>query len=325
MNAVKKKFGDGVRELAFNARHSVRKTPLTLVTGQYGGYLVPEEMQLQIDEGFQEVSVFGATAWNVPMKSETLRLPRVDITASHATGDSPLFGGMTISWQPEAVTINESEPRFADNVLTARNLEVLVYASNQLVADGGEALAEFLTFTVTGALAFAVDYACFRGNGASRPLGVLNSPATKQVTRSNANHISQADIANMVSALIPACFARAVFCCSVGALADICNLSSYMANPVPSGPLVGSLFGRPLYVTEKLPALGTSGDLLLMDPKLYALGFRLLEMAKSDQILFFTNQTAFRFIWRGDGQPLVKGTATLADGSTTAGVFVTLT
>lgn len=325
---VRKAFGNSMRELADNGRQRINKTPMNLIVGSQGGYLVPEELRLEIDAGFCEASIFGSLAWNVPMASMSLRLPRTDITAAHATGDSPLFGGLTITWIKEGQAMTESEQKFADNVLIAKNLAVDVVASNQLVADGGEALAAYLIFTISEAIAFTIDRACFQGDGTIKPLGVTQSPAYKQVTRAAASHISQADIANMVAALIPACFRRAIFCCHPTALADIANLSTYMVNrnsDLNAGSaLCGTLFGRPLYVTEKLPTLGTKGDLLLFDPKCYVLGTRSLEIAASDQVRFRTNETVYRFFWRGDGQPLVKGTATLADGSTTAGVFVGL-
>lgn len=315
-------FGNGMRALARN------KTPLGTTSGSTGGYLVPTDFALTIDALLLEYSIFSKHAFTQPMASSEKHLPGVSVTASHATGDSPMFGGLSIGWTAEGQALPESEPSFQDVVLTTKNGNVLVYASNQLVDDGGEALAKYLEFTVAEAIAWTVDYKCFRGMGTDEPLGVLNSTGLLQKTRAAASHIAQSDLATMVSGLFPGCYRRALWACSPTALVDVANLSAYMVNrnsdSALGNGLCGTIFGRPLFVTEKLPALGTAGDILLFDPKLYALGTRSMEIAVSREVRFLNNQTVFRFIWRGDGQPLVNGTATLADGTTTAGAFVSL-
>lgn len=293
--------------------------------GYTGGYLVPEEILVRIDDGFKESSIFRERAYNHPMASTECNLPAFDLTATHATNESPLFGGMKFTWTAEGQNITESEPVFANAKLVAREMAVLIYASNQLVQDGGESLATFLEYWVGQALAWAIDRACFLGKGVHRPQGIVYSPATYQQGRAGGNHVTQADIANMVGHLLPACANRCVFACHPTVLPDIMALVAYQVNQ-PDGPGFGNLMGRPLYVTENLNTLGTPGDIVLFDPKLYALGQRILEFADSpyDPVAFTKNQTIFRFLWRGDGQPLVKGTATLADGTTTAGAFVSL-
>lgn len=323
-SAVQKAFGDKMQALA---RQKVAQSELT---GAAGGYLVPQEMRLDIDAGFLETSVFAATCFTIDMQRAEIHLPRLAITAAHAAGVSPMFGGMAFTWnKQQGQTLAETEPVFQDNALLCELAQGIVVASNQLVQDGGEALAQYLTWAAVECMAWGVDYACFNGNGINQPLGVINSPAVNRVTRTGGGSIVQQDLANMISGLLPACFRRAIWCCSPTSLTDICNLSAYFVNTGldSANGLVGTLFGRPLYVTEKLPALGTTGDILLMDPVLYALASRQLEVAASDQVpgYFERNQVVYRFIWRGNGQPLVNGTATLADGTTTAGAFVTLT
>lgn len=306
-----------------------RKAPMSMLSGATGGYLVPKDFELSIDAMLLEYSIFVAHAFTQPMASAEKHLPGVSVTASHATGASPMFGGLAIGWSVEGESLPESEPSFQDVVLTTKNGSVLVYVSNQLVDDGGEALAKYLEFTVAEAIAWTIDYKCFRGIGTSEPLGVLNSPGLLQKTRAASSHIAQSDLATMVSGLFPGSYRRALWACSPTALIDIANLSAYMVNrnsdSALGNGLCGTIFGRPLFVTEKLPALGTSGDILLFDPKLYALGNRNMELSVSREVRFLNNQTVYRFIWRGDGQPLVNGTATLADGTTTAGAFVSLT
>jgi len=85
------------------------------------------------------------------------------------------------------------------------------------------------------------------------------------------------------------------------------------------------LFGIPIVVTEKLPALGTLGDVLLMDLRHYLVGDRqMVEIAYSDHFKFQNNQSAWRFVARVDGQPWVRSAITLADASSTLSPFVGL-
>lgn len=319
--AVMKMFGEDMKGLV------VHKTALSRSPGSSGGFLVPSEVVLTIESQLHEIALFHALALNVPMNAPTAVIPTVDFSATHETGQSPLYGGLTLTWgYEENEERDEANPNFAAGQLVARDLEAYVAVSNQLVADGGEALGVYLTSLFTEALRAQVEYQCFRGDGVKKPLGILNAPALVTVARAGADAVAQADLAKMVRSLVPACFPRAVWACSVTALEKVTALSVYHANPSaePGSSLCGVLFGRPLFVTEKLPAVGTNGDVVLFDPKMYALGRYVMEVGLSPHARFLNNQTVYRLLWRGDGQPIPRGTMTLADGATVAGAFVAL-
>lgn len=337
VRARRKSFGDFCQHVAnvgglpvSQAVVNKSATALAEFTGASGGYLCPPELKVGIDQELTETELFHQHAYRQPMTSNELWVPAFDITAAHATGASPLFGGLNPVWTTlEGNALTESEPKFSGGMLKVRELECYAVASNQLVDDGGEALGTYLEHKFTEALRWAVNRACFQGDGEEAPLGIINAGATKTVTRSGNGAIAQSDVANMVGALIPACFKRAIWACSLSAFAKISNISTYFANfPAQDNDGVtgvgGYLLSRPLYVTENLPVVGTTGDLILFDPSLYVLGERHIEVAASRHVNFNVNQTVFRLWWRGDGMPLVLGNATLADGSTSAGAFVAL-
>jgi HK97 family phage major capsid protein len=88
---------------------------------------------------------------------------------------------------------------------------------------------------------------------------------------------------------------------------------------------VWKLLGLPAYATEKLPALGTKGDLLLIDPALYVIGDRMqIEIAASEHVNFLKNQMTWRVVERVDGQPWLEKPITLQDASTQVSPFVVL-
>src|SRR5262249_48001343 len=99
----------------------------------------------------------------------------------------------------------------------------------------------------------------------------------------------------------------------------------FMPNDVTGQPRA-TLFGYPVERTEKLPALGTPGDVLLLDLRHYLVGDRQqVEIAYSDHYKFTNNQGTWRFVARCDGQPWMRAAITLADGSNTLSPFVGLT
>jgi HK97 family phage major capsid protein len=94
-----------------------------------------------------------------------------------------------------------------------------------------------------------------------------------------------------------------------------------------------TIFGRPIVVSEKASASGTSGDIILADfAGGYVIGDRGLEIATSREVNYSSgtngwlkNETCWRFIIRGDGQPILTAAITPYKGGETLSHFVTLT
>ena len=80
-----------------------------------------------------------------------------------------------------------------------------------------------------------------------------------------------------------------------------------------------------MFPTEKVPALGTKGDLMLLDPSFYVIGDRMqIEIAASEHVNFLKNQMTWRVVERVDGQPWLDKPVTLQDGATQVSPFVVL-
>jgi HK97 family phage major capsid protein len=85
------------------------------------------------------------------------------------------------------------------------------------------------------------------------------------------------------------------------------------------------LFGRPVIETEYNPNLGTLGDILLASPSQYALIAKAgIQAASSIHVKFVEDETAFRFVYRVDGQPIWASAVTAFDGTNTVSPFVAL-
>ena len=88
---------------------------------------------------------------------------------------------------------------------------------------------------------------------------------------------------------------------------------------------VPTIFPRPLLVTEKLPAVGSTGDLIFCDFQEYLIGLRAdYGLERTDALYFQSDKVAFRLIVRVDGQPAWDQPRTLKDGTTTVSPFIVL-
>jgi HK97 family phage major capsid protein len=102
------------------------------------------------------------------------------------------------------------------------------------------------------------------------------------------------------------------------------GMPMYMApGSLPNSP-AGALLGRPVVETEFNSTLGDAGDIVLADMSQYALIDKDVQAASSIHVQFLTDQVAFRFVYRVDGQPKMAAPLTPYKGGGTLSPFVTL-
>lgn len=310
----------------------VQKAALGENSGATGGYTVPVQFYADLLRLIAEASFVRSRCTNIPMMSNTLVVPALDQSAAPVFGTSAFFGGIAASWQPEAATLNESEPTFRQVELVARNLMFYTVASNQLLQDNAVALDTLLTTLFVEAMAWFVDFFVLRGNGAGQPLGVLNAPATYNQIRTTSNHFQLPDVANMLAHLLMSSWGNAIWVMHPSLIPELITMSDstngrlVFLNQAPqtvsegsiSVPLPLTLAGLPIYFTEKVPKLGTTGDVMLLDLTKYLIGDRLsIQIEASKEARFLQNQIVWRIIMRWDGQPWLNAPIYLADGSDT--------
>jgi HK97 family phage major capsid protein len=313
-----------------------QKAALTETSGLTGGNTVPLAMAEPILALARTRAIFRTWgAISVPFAGRDILVPAPDTTTAQTAGTPPWFGGMSFTWTPEAALRTESEPALKELELCKWELAGTLTVSRPLY-DDGKAFPSFLQQLLGLAVAYYEDRAFFQGSGAGQPTGVINAPATLAKSRDNANQISFNDVASMQSKLLPQSFSNAVWAFSPSAvpqllqLKDGANRSIFLsmdqaANKYPAW----SLLGRPAIPTDALPALGTRGDLCLLDPSLYLIGDHIekggtLEIAASEHVNFLKNQIVIRVTRRVDGRPWLDKPVTLSDGSTLASPFVVL-
>jgi HK97 family phage major capsid protein len=309
-----------------------QKAALGETSGVAGGYIVPPDFYHQLLAIAAEENTFRQRAFVQPMASSTLQFPYLDITTVQSAGVSPFFGGVQAYWTAEAQTRTETEPQFKMMELKANELSGYSVSSNVLLQDAAFGLEKFLMVLFGRAVAWFEEYAFLQGNGVGKPLGILNAHASIKVTRNTAGHFYFADVSGMLPKLLPSSYTKAVWYVSPSVVADMLQLKDGANRAVfisidqgVTKPPVWKLLNLPVIITEKLPALGTTGDVMLIDPGLYVIGDRMqLEIAASEHVNFLKNQMTWRFVQRVDGQPWMDKAVTLQDGVSQVSPFVVL-
>src|SRR5258708_7956733 len=297
-----------------------------------GGFLVPEQFRSDLLMMSLENAVIRPRATVIPMGSQTLALPTVDDT-SHA---STVFGGIQTYWVDESTAVTETSAKFAQVKLDAKKLMGYCTVPSELPADA-PAFAAFLDQALPKALAFEEDYRFMAGLGVGEPLGFINSSAAiivTAVTGQGANTIIADNLAAMYARMLPSSLMNAIWIADIGTFLQLALMSvqGAISNSTPvwmNNGLIGappvSIYGRPVYFTEKCPALGTTGDINFVDPSFYLVGDRqAITASASPHFAFSTDKIAYKIIERVDGRPWLQTALTPKNSGNTISPFVQL-
>lgn len=299
-------------------------------TGADGGYLVPEQYMPEIQRvQLEETVVRGSGARVLTMGSNIMKIPALNM-ASNAAGS--IFGGVSASWAGEASTATPSAPKFKQITLEAKKLIGYVESSDELDNDSIVAMGGLLQDLFTQTIAFEEDQAFLTGNGINKPLGIVNAPATVAVSRTTASKVGTVDLVAMLARF----YRRGgtpVWVINQTVLPEIYKLkdenSNYILLPASNGSIAQalptSIYGIPVIVSEKLPKLGTKGDVMLADMRYYLIGDRQrITVDESIHVKFQSDEKSWRFVTRVDGQPWLDAPITPRAGDDTISPFVVL-
>ena len=208
----------------------------------------------------------------------------------------------------EACEKTKSTPKFERLSCDLEKLVGLYYATDELLQDS-PALAAMVSSWFGSEFAYKLDYELLHGAGTTECLGVLNSAALVTIERNDAGEVDANDVARMYSRMYPASIGRAEWFVSSSVLPQLIGMT-IGTQPVwlpPSGLAAspyGSLFGRPINVSEVCPVLGATGDIGFFDMSEYMLIEKGGVQAQSSiHVKFVYDETCFRFVLRNNGLP----------------------
>ena len=304
--------------------------------GATGGFLVPAEFRNNVMALMATQSIIQPRATVYRMNRRTLTIPVVNQQGT-VTNSASWFGGITGYWKDEAQQYTESTPTFREFTLTAHKHTALAYSSEEMLADSATSLEDHLFGEkgYPGYFAWKMDYEFMRGDGVGKPEGILESNclittggASGNAGRVAANDIQYEDLAHMLQRSLPT--SNLIWIASQSTMAELLTMNGPSGNPSylwgnATNGIPNTLLGRPIYFTDKLPSLGNTGDILLVDPSYYIIGDRqalTIEMSIHNRFEF--DQATWRAGMRLDGQMWLNAPVTYQDTVSTVSPAVAL-
>jgi HK97 family phage major capsid protein len=232
-------------------------------------------------------------------------------------------------------------PKTRSILLKAKKNVLLTSLTNELQADMMTSTEPKLWEQLTKAVAFSIDNVLLSGSGAGQPLGALNGSSVVEIaaeTGQATGSIVVENIVKMAARLYPPCFGNAVWVTHPSALPQLLTLQTKIRNDEdevvgggqsgllqPDGKGGYTILARPLLISEKMQAVGSRGDLAIVDFSEYIVGLRKeVSIDKSAHVFFASDKTAIRCIVRLDGQPKWSSAITPKNGTDTLSWAVVL-
>ncbi|MGE0278758.1 MAG: phage major capsid protein [Nitrospiraceae bacterium] len=242
--------------------------------------------------------------------------------------------GLRAVWTPEGTEISEQTPKIRAISLRLAKLACLVGVTSELMEDA-PAAEQMVRSNMMECARVALEHAVLVGSGIPGPKGLVNCDSTVTVDAEAgqpSDTISHANLVSMQSRLHVASVGSAVWICSPSALESLLKLTHNVRDASDSDNVGGSsvaarfnslsaeyeLLGRALVVSEHLPQLGDSGDIILADLNQYALALRnQIRIASDAGPLFAKDMVSLRMTLRANGHSLWSAPVTPASGGAT--------
>ena len=320
-----------LQERGGNPENEKRASGASEAVASDGGYLVQKDFN---DTILEKVYQTGQVASRVTRQAigptaNGLTYNMVDET-SRANGSR--FGGLRAYWTAEAAAMTASNPTFAQQTLTLNKLACLFYATEELLSDQ-VSLAGLVERAVPQEIAFKVEDAIMEGTGAGQPLGILNASATVSQSKESgqtATTINATNIEKIWSRMWAPSRGTMVWLINQDCEPQLTAMTSgdhpiYMPPLGLSDTPFSRLYNRPVIATEYNATLGTVGDIMAVDLSQYMLIDKgAVRGDSSTAVRFIYGESAFRWMYRVDGQPMWNSALTPFKGSNTQSPFVTL-
>lgn len=300
-----------------------------------GGYLVGTDMASELLASTHETGQLVGRVRHIPISANSngIKFNGVDET-SRANGSR--WGGVQVYWDGEGDLFTASRPKFRQIELSLHKMTGLFYATDELIQDSA-ALESIARQAFSEEFGFKLDDAILNGSGAGMPTGIIGHASTVSVAKEAGQAAATVVYQNIIK-MWAAMYARgrqnAVWLVNPDVEPILMSMSLAVGTggiPVwmPAGGISGApystLMGRPILPMEQCAALGTVGDICLVDPTQYVMIDKGgIQTASSIHVRFVYDEMTFRWVLRTDGQPTWKSTLAPYKGSTTTGPFVTL-
>jgi HK97 family phage major capsid protein len=302
-------------------------------TGADGGFLVPPEFSEKIWQKVEaEENLLTRCAPLVTSKNG-MAIPKDETTPWQSTG------GIQVYWEGEGQAPAAGKPALELGTLRLAKLFGLVPISEELL-DDAPGLESWLMVKAPSKMTAKINTSIIAGTGVGQPLGIIPGysavgASVVQVAKETsqpADTVWFANINKMWSRMYAGWRRNAIWLINqdvepqLEGMAFVGNgltptaASSTPAYMPPGGVAdapYGRLKGRPVVPVEACAALGDLGDIILCDLMQYWALTKAGGITTDTSIHLYFDQalTAFRFIFRVNGQPAWSSTITRQNGS----------
>ena len=303
-----------------------------------GGFLVQQDFTTKLLDKMQETGKVAPRCEKIPIGQgfDGLEAPFVDET-SRASGSR--WGGLRVYRAAEAVDVTATKVKVGLWELRLWDLKGLCYVTNRALQDA-TSLEAIVMKGFQSEFAFKLDDEIINGTGDGQCLGVLNAPALISVAKDTGQKgatISVTNINNMFNALFADSRGSAVWFYNQEVEPQLEILALEIGTGGVAWPLwqpagmgmnntsTAKLKGIPAVPIEQCAALGTKGDLILMDPTGYILIDKGgVDAQQSIHVRFINDEMTYRFNYRVNGAPRLRSAITAYKGSTTHSHMIAL-
>lgn len=330
-----------VHEKAVNPCHQdCRLIPAAAATGSgiatdsAGGFLVPQHFDSVQSRAYLEDQVLRRCRQIPNGGKSRVFFPRL---GESSRDEGSRYGGARVYRVGEGDTITATTPLIAGSWLQLHRLAGLVYVTDEMLddsmeEDGGSTIESYLDLVLPLEYAYVFTNDIINGTGSGQMLGLLRAGckvAVDAVTNQTAgtfwganalkmngqfwgpSHVSQGAcwlVNPELAEVLPALSAESIFGSGATDIVGTTNFVTY-------GPNGGTfLLGKRVLFCEQCPAVGTEGDVILTDLSDYCISVK-SRNEFSSHVRFAENESAFRFTWSVNGQPLWDSALTPDNGS----------
>lgn len=292
-----------------NAVRSAAGDGMNTFIGADGGYLIPSAFGALIDRIALESAVVRPRAMRIPMTAQRMTFPSVDDT-THAAG--VVFGGVQAYFRSEEAQLTSSKVVFGEVALELHKLTALAFVTGETLDWSPLAVDSWLPMKLAQAITWKEEDKFIGGVGASgEPTGLLNAECKVEVAAEAGQEATTIVFENIIkmsarlwdvsgrnkiiwiaNRTIKPELAKMFIAVGTGGMPVFLPANGAVSQPGET------LYNFPIIFTEHASALGTAGDLFLVNLGEYMVGDASSKTRtdRSIHLKFDYDQPAYRVI-----------------------------
>jgi len=309
----------------------IERRGLSTLTGIGGGFWMRPQytdqlLQIPADEQFMSSMIRNLPETDPPNAEYTFNM-------FDQSGSKGVYGGVVVYSAKELANLSETDyPSLLQVKFKPEKTGAFWTVSEESTANTPQ-MGSMMAPLLNGAILAQRDDKIQTGTGAGEYKGFASSPAMIAIARHTANRVQYIDLVKMIARMMRKGGGKFVWLCqSVTMLPELMTLTNgdgtiMWAQNARDGVPNPTLVGIPIFFNEISPAMGTQGDLRLINLDYYMRKPGMGATLKSDMGIlgFKKGEETLKISYYDDAKPWITAPLTLRDGTNTVSPFIELT